>query len=89
MDQVTDRELKKVMADFLEMGHVDNIAAMYRQDETYYNWTGELLDDDRFAVRLGISVLFEILQAEQPSKTCLAIPSLQKLLQSDHRNNFV
>lgn len=83
MNQVSDQELKKVMADFLEMGHVENIAAMYRQDETYFDWTGEILDDERFSVRLGISVLFEMLQAEMPEKTVLAIPSLVRLLQSD------
>ena len=83
MYQVSDEELKKVMADFLEKGHVENIAAMYRQDSQYYNWTGELLDDERFAVRLGISVLFEELQAQQPEKTPLAIPSLSKQLDSD------
>lgn len=83
MDQVSDQELKKVMGDFLEMGHVDNIAAMYRQDANYYAWTGELLNDERFNVRLGISVLFEMLQEEEPEKTALAIPSLAKLLESD------
>lgn len=83
MDQVSDEELKKVIGDFLEMGHVDNIAAMFRQDDSYYDWTGEILDDERFNVRLGVSVLFEILQAEQPEKTVLAIPSLKRLLQSE------
>lgn len=83
MDQVSDEELKKVIGDFLEMGHVDNIAAMFRQDDSYYDWTGDILDDERFNVRLGVSVLFEILQAEQPEKTVLAIPSLKRLLQSE------
>lgn len=71
------------MADFLDQGFVENIAAMYRKDPIYYTWTGELLDDERFAVRLGISVLFEELQEQQPDKTVLAIPSLVEKLQSE------
>ena len=80
MKEVSDQELKKVIGDFLEMGHVDNIIAMFKRDQRYYNWTGELLLDDRFNVRLGLAVLFEELQLIQPAKTHLAIPSLQPLL---------
>lgn len=82
MDQVSDDELKKVIGDFLEMGHVDNIVAMFRRNPRYYSWTGEILDDERFAVRLGVSVLFEELQTLQPDRLTLAIPSLAGLL--DH-----
>lgn len=80
MKEVSDKELKKVIADFLEMGHVDNIIAMFRKDQNYYSWTGELLLDDRFNVRLGLAILFEELQKIQADKTPLAIPSLQPLL---------
>jgi len=82
MDQVSDDELKRVIKDFLEMGHVDNIVAMFRRDPHYYAWTGEILDDERFNVRLGVSVLFEELQSLQPERLELAIPSLNRLLQS-------
>jgi HEAT repeat protein len=82
MDQVSDDELKKVIKDFLEMGHVENIVAMFRRDPRYYAWTGEILDDERFNVRLGVSVLFEELQPLQPERLVLAIPSLASLLQS-------
>ena len=82
MDQVSDEELKKVIKDFLDMGHVENIAAMFRHDPRYFAWTGEILDDERFNVRLGVSVLFEELQPLQPERLELAIPSLTRLLQS-------
>lgn len=82
-NEVSDQELKKVIADFLDQGHVDNIMAMFRREPKYYGWTGELLNDDRFSVRLGVSVLFEELQAIQPDKLPLAIPSLVKLLRSE------
>ncbi len=82
-DEVSEQELKKVIGDFLEMGHVDNIVAMFRRHADYYSWTGELLDDDRFNVRLGISVLFEELAHIQPEQTALAIRSLVKLLDKE------
>ncbi len=88
MDQsqndVSDEELKKVIADFLERGHVENIVAMFRRDPAYYTWTGDLLQDERLSVRIGISVLFEELRIIQPEKLALAIPSLAKLLNSEN-----
>ena len=83
MDQVSDEELKRVIKDFLEMGHVENIVAMFRRYPHYYAWTGEILEDERFNVRLGVAVLFEELRSLQPEKLKLAIPSLAPLLR-DH-----
>lgn len=82
--EVSDEDLKKVIADFLEMGHIENIVAMFRQDPDYYAWTGELLRDERFNVRLGIAVLFEELKAIQPEKLEKAIDSLLPLLDDEN-----
>jgi hypothetical protein len=79
-NSVSDQELKRVIADFLDQGHVENIVAMFRREPKYYTWTGDILRDERFSVRLGISVLFEELQQIQPEKLELAIPSLRELL---------
>jgi hypothetical protein len=79
---VSDEELLKVMADFLEMGHVENIVAMYKQEPRYYDWTGEILADERFAVRLGVSVLFEYLLEDCPDDVDLAVPSLVRQLEN-------
>ena len=84
---VTDNELISVIADFLEMGHVENIVAMYKQEPRYYDWTGELLTDERFAVRLGVSVLFEYLVDQRPEDVELAVPSLVRQL--DNPNSWV
>jgi len=81
--EVSDEELLKVMADFLEMGHVENIVEMFKQDLRYYEWVGQLLTDERFAVRLGVSVLFEYLIEERPDDVELAIPSLSKALKHE------
>jgi hypothetical protein len=83
-NEVSDEELKKVIADFLDQGHVENIVAMFRRDPIYYTWTGDLLRDERLSVRIGISVLFEELYLIQPEKLALATPSLAQLLDSEN-----
>jgi len=80
--EVSDQELKKVIADFLDLGHVDNIVAMFRREPRYYKWTGDFIQDERFSVRLGLFVLFEELREIQPNKLPLAIPSLLTVLNS-------
>jgi hypothetical protein len=79
---VSDEELLSVMADFLEMGYVENIVAMFKQESRYYDWTGELLADERFAVRLGVSVLFEYLTEDCPDDVGKALPSLARQLEN-------
>lgn len=81
-EEVSDEELKRVIGDFLEMGHVENIFEMFKREPLYYTWAGELLDDERFAVRLGISVLFEELKVHHPHDLSLAVPSLLQALNS-------
>jgi len=55
---VSEAETVAVIADFLDMGHVDNIIAMFRQDQTLYDLAGDILNDERFMVRMGMVVLF-------------------------------
>jgi len=81
--EVSDGELKKVIADFLEMGHIENIVSMFRQDPQYYKWSGDILQDERFNVRLGMAVLFEELKEIQPDELSKAVPSLLPLLDSN------
>lgn len=85
--EVSDEELHKDIADFLEMGHVENIVAMFQQETIYYQWVGTLLEDERFAVRLAVSVLFEYLLEERPDEVHLAIPSLTAVL--SHETSWV
>jgi HEAT repeat protein len=81
MERHERRELLSLIGNFIEMGHVENIAAMFRQDQRLYSLTGDLLRDERFVVRIGMAVLFEELAATRPAETQLAIPVLLPLLQ--------
>lgn len=81
---VSDMDTRKVIADFLEMGLADNIIAMFRQDETLYDWTGILLNDERFMVRMGMVVVFEeLVKTEGAGKTARAIDALVPMLRAD------
>ena len=77
-------DMLQVIGDFLELGHVENIVAMFKQDRNLYNLTGDLLRDERFTVRLGVAVLFEELAVMQPKEISLAVPSLLPLLQEQN-----
>jgi hypothetical protein len=74
----------QVISDFLVLGHVENIIAMFKQDKGLYDLTGDLLKDERFTVRLGIAVLFEELTVSRPEDVPLSIPSLLPLLQEQN-----
>lgn len=77
-------DMLQVITDFLELGHAENIAAMFKQDRSLYNLTGDLLRDERFTVRLGTAVLFEELAVSHPEDITRAIPSLLPLLQEQN-----
>jgi HEAT repeat protein len=81
MNDEYDIDLVKVIGDFLELGHVENIVAMFKQNRSLYSLTGDLLRDERFAVRLGVAVLFEELAVIKPADLRLTIPVLLPLLE--------
>jgi hypothetical protein len=86
-NDVNDQEMLQVIADFLAMGHVDTIVVLFRHEPRYFAWTGSLLTDERYAVRLGVSVLFEHLTACCPQHLALALPGL--IAQLDHPQPWV
>lgn len=84
---ISDEELLQVIADFLAMGHVENIVAMFRQEPRYLAWAGQLLTDERYGVRLGVSVLFEHLVECCPQHLSLSIPGL--IAELSHSTSWV
>lgn len=84
MKAENDIDIVKVINDFLELGHIENIVAMFKQDIRLYDLAGELLRDERYAVRLGAAVLFEELARIRPGEASLAIPSLLPLLEESN-----
>ena len=81
--QPSDKEMIIVISDFLEQGLADNIVSMFKSVSTYYPLIGEILKDERFAVRMGVLLVFEELVTAQVEEVSLAIPVLKPLLAPD------
>ena len=80
MKEVSDAELLQTIGEYLEQGFVENIVSMFKADDQYYRFVGDLLRDERFRVRMGVAVLFEWLIEERLDKVELAIPFLEPVL---------
>ena len=88
MHENSGQQLHEVIADFLEMGHVDNIIAMFKQDPSCLLLSGAVIQDERFKVRMGVAVLFEELVAVLSSTVLdAAVPSLLTAMQ--HEASYV
>ncbi len=77
-------DMLRVIGDFLELGHVENIVLLFRQDPAYYELAGDLLRDERFMVRLGMAILFEELRKGRHREMERAVPHLLPLLAEDN-----
>jgi hypothetical protein len=77
-------ELKKMIADYMEKGFLENILDMFRHDRSLYAMTGDLLRDERLRVRIGVTALIEELSEERPEESRLAAPSLLPLLNDNN-----
>lgn len=77
MSKNRTQPLTEVIADFLELGHVDNIISMFSQDPSCLLLSGAVIQDERFKVRMGMAVLFEELVTILPHAVLdSAVPSL-------------
>lgn len=77
-------DLKKMIADYMEGGLLDNIIDMFKHDQNLYAYVGDLLTDERMRVRIGITALIETCQTEDPENVRKAIPYILPLLQNQN-----
>ena len=83
MSEVSMSEMKKTIADFLELGHVENIISLFKKETVYYCLAGDLINDERYMVRMGMVILFEELVKIRPEEVKLAVPSLINLMRQE------
>lgn len=74
------KKMKKLIADYLEQGFLDNIIDMFKNDNSLYPLIGELLGDERSRVRIGTVALVESLKELEGNDLVNAIPIIAKLL---------
>jgi HEAT repeat protein len=80
-------ELRQMIADHMEKGFLENIIDMFRHDRALYSLTGELIQDERVKVRLGVTALIEELKTLDPANLPLALENLLPLL--EYANDLV
>jgi len=76
--------MKKMIADYMENGFLENIMDMFKYDRTLYPLIGELMADERGRVRLGTVALVEILKKKYLNEVLTAIPGIAKLLKDSN-----
>jgi len=72
--------MRKLIADYMENGFLDNIIDMFTHDKNLYPMIGELLGDERSRVRLGTVALVEILIEKDKDNIVKAIPGIARVL---------
>jgi HEAT repeat protein len=77
-------DLKKLIADYMENGFLENIIDMFKHDSSLYEYVGELMKDERLMVRLGTSALIEALKSEDTENISRAISPLLPLLKDQN-----
>ena len=80
-------DLLQMIADYMENGFLENIIDMYVHDTSLYLLIGELIQDERVRVRLGVTALMEELKKIAPDHVTLAQGHLMPLL--DHADAVV
>ncbi|MEW6163227.1 MAG: HEAT repeat domain-containing protein [Nitrospirota bacterium] len=77
-------DLKAMIADYMEKGFLENIIDMFKHDVSLYGCIGDLMKDERLAVRIGVSALIETLKEKDPENLSKAIPSILPLLKDQN-----
>lgn len=76
-------DLIAMIADHMEAGFLDNIVDMYKHDSSLYLLLGDLIQDKRVRVRIGITALVEELKFSDFKNISKAVPNLVPLLDND------
>jgi HEAT repeat protein len=86
-DQGTSHDLRSLIADHMEAGFLENIIDMFRHDSSLYRLVGELIQDERVRVRIGVTAMMEELKVRDGDNISRAVAPLLPLL--DHEEDFV
>jgi hypothetical protein len=77
-------DFRKMIADYMENGLLENIVDMFKRDKSFYEYAGDLLKDERMRVRIGTAALLETLEKEDPENAKSAVPFILPLLKDQN-----
>lgn len=77
---MVDDELKTMVLDYMEKGFLENIIAMFRQDQSLCSMVADMISDERIRVRLGATALVEEMVKVDAQPFIKLIPSIGNIL---------
>jgi hypothetical protein len=77
-------DLKKMIAEYMEGGLLDNIIDMFRHDKNLYELVPDLMQDESMRVRIGVTALLETLVLEDPENVKKTVPQMVPLLKNEN-----
>ncbi len=77
---MTDHEMKAMLIEYMGKGFLDNIIALFRQDQSLFPLIADMLADEQYRVRLGTVALVEELAKENGVDLATAVPGIIRLL---------
>jgi HEAT repeat protein len=83
VERTKEDDIKKMIADYMEGGYLDNIIDMFKHDKSLYECVGYLMTDERMRVRIGATALMETLKAESENVE-KAVPYILPLLKDEN-----
>jgi hypothetical protein len=75
-------DLKRMIADHMEAGFLENIIDMFKHDRSLFSHLGHLINDGRGRVRMGAVALAETLKDGYPDEIVKAIPRIAEGLKN-------
>jgi hypothetical protein len=85
--RMTGSDMSSMIADYMEKGFLDNIIDMFKHDSALYALIGNLIQDERVRVRIGVTALVEELKTRDGRNVSQALPGLLPLV--DHKDPVV
>jgi HEAT repeat protein len=79
-----DTEMKNMLIEYMEKGFLENIIAMFRQDDSLYRFIADMLGDENLRVRLGATALVEELAHDHAKELRTAVPGIIELLKHEN-----
>jgi HEAT repeat protein len=79
-----DHEMKKMLIEYMGKGFLENIIALFKEDQSLYRFLADMLGDENLRVRLGATALVEELVVEHREELRSAVPGIIELLRHEN-----
>jgi HEAT repeat protein len=73
-----------MLIEYMGKGFLENIIAMFKQDDSLYRFIADMLGDENLRVRLGATALVEELVHDHAKELRAAVPGIIELLKHEN-----